>query len=84
VVDEVAVVALIEVDGPGVLGPQLRLIEPQVGRTQEALRQVEQVGVEGQSVQAPRSPRSADPYWDEQTLADTQTRYPRADLTPYG
>ena len=24
-----------------------------------------------------------DPYWDEQTLADTQTRYPRADLTPY-
>src|ERR1700734_4084977 len=24
-----------------------------------------------------------DPYWDQQTLADTQTRYPRADLTPY-
>ena len=23
------------------------------------------------------------PYWDEQTLADTQTRDPRADLTPY-
>ena len=59
-VDEIAVVALVVVDGPGVLGPQLRLIEPQVGRTEEALRQVEQVGVEGQSVQAPRSPRSAD------------------------
>ena len=60
VVDEIAVVALVVVDGPGVLGPQLRLIEPQVGRTKEALRQVEQVRVEGQSVQVPRSPRSAD------------------------
>ena len=28
-------------------------------------------------------PDPGDPYWDEQTLADTQTRYPRADLTPY-
>ncbi len=28
-------------------------------------------------------PVPGDPYWDEQTLADTQTRYPRADLTPY-
>ena len=28
-------------------------------------------------------PAPGDPYWDEQTLADTQTRYPRADLTPY-
>src|SRR5262249_61285108 len=28
-------------------------------------------------------PAAGDPYWDEQTLADTQTRYPRADLTPY-
>jgi hypothetical protein len=60
VVHEIAVVALVVVDGPGVLPPQLRLIEPQVGRTEEALGQVEQVGVEGQSVQAPRPPRSAD------------------------
>jgi hypothetical protein len=29
-------------------------------------------------------PAPGDPYWDEQTLADTQARYPRADLTPYG
>jgi len=28
-------------------------------------------------------PAPGDPYRDEQTLADTQTRYPRADLTPY-
>jgi hypothetical protein len=28
-------------------------------------------------------PAPGDPYWDGQTLADTQTRYPRADLTPY-
>jgi Phytanoyl-CoA dioxygenase (PhyH) len=28
-------------------------------------------------------PRPGDPYWDEQTLADTQARYPGADLTPY-
>jgi hypothetical protein len=31
VVDEVAVVALVVVDGSGVLGPQGRLVEPQVG-----------------------------------------------------
>ena len=28
-------------------------------------------------------PAPGDPYWDEQTLADTQARYPRANLTPY-
>ncbi len=28
-------------------------------------------------------PAPGDPYWDEQTLADTQARYPRADLTAY-
>ena len=28
-------------------------------------------------------PAPGDPYWEEQTLADTQARYPRADLTPY-
>jgi hypothetical protein len=28
-------------------------------------------------------PAPGDSYWDEQTLADTQARYPRADLTPY-
>jgi hypothetical protein len=28
-------------------------------------------------------PAPGDPYWDEQTLADTQARYPGADLTPY-
>ncbi len=28
-------------------------------------------------------PAPGDPYWDEQTLADTQARYPRVDLTPY-
>jgi hypothetical protein len=28
-------------------------------------------------------PAPGDPYWDEQTLADTQPRYPKADLTPY-
>jgi hypothetical protein len=28
-------------------------------------------------------PAPGDPYWDEQTLADTQARYPRADFTPY-
>jgi hypothetical protein len=28
-------------------------------------------------------PAPGDPYWDEQTLADTKARYPRADLTPY-
>jgi hypothetical protein len=28
-------------------------------------------------------PAPGDPYWDEQTMADTQTRYPHADLTPY-
>jgi len=28
-------------------------------------------------------PAPGDPYWDEQTLTDTQARYPRADLTPY-
>ena len=28
-------------------------------------------------------PAPGDPYWDEQTLADTQTRDPKADLTPY-
>lgn len=28
-------------------------------------------------------PAPGDPYWDEQTLADTQTRYPGADMTPY-
>ena len=28
-------------------------------------------------------PAPGDPYWDEQTLADTQARYPKADLTPY-
>ena len=31
VVDEVAVVALVVADGSGVLGPQGRLVEPQVG-----------------------------------------------------
>ncbi len=28
-------------------------------------------------------PAPGDAYWDEQTMADTQARYPRADLTPY-
>ena len=28
-------------------------------------------------------PAPGDPYWDDQTLADTQARYPGADLTPY-
>lgn len=28
-------------------------------------------------------PAPGDPYWDEQTLADTQARYAKADLTPY-
>jgi hypothetical protein len=28
-------------------------------------------------------PAPGDPYWDEQTLADTQARYPKADLSPY-
>jgi hypothetical protein len=28
-------------------------------------------------------PAPGDPYWDDQTLADTQTRYPGADLRPY-
>jgi len=28
-------------------------------------------------------PAPGDPYWDEQTLADTQARYPRIDLAPY-
>ncbi len=28
-------------------------------------------------------PGPGDPYWDDQTLDDTQARYPRADLTPY-
>jgi hypothetical protein len=28
-------------------------------------------------------PGPGDPYWDEQTIADTQMRYPGADLTPY-
>jgi hypothetical protein len=28
-------------------------------------------------------PAPGDPYWDEQTLADTQARYPGADLSPY-
>jgi len=28
-------------------------------------------------------PAPGDPYWDEQTLSDTQARYPQADLTPY-
>lgn len=28
-------------------------------------------------------PLPGDPYWDTQTLADTQARYPGADLTPY-
>jgi RimJ/RimL family protein N-acetyltransferase len=28
-------------------------------------------------------PSPHDPYWDEQTLTDTQRRYPRMDLTPY-
>jgi hypothetical protein len=28
-------------------------------------------------------PAPGDSYWDEQTLADTRTRYPKADLTPY-
>jgi len=28
-------------------------------------------------------PAPGDPYWDEQTLADAQARYPRADLTAY-
>lgn len=28
-------------------------------------------------------PAAGDPYWDEQTWADTQRRYPGADLTPY-
>lgn len=28
-------------------------------------------------------PALEDPYWDEQTLTDTQARYPRADLAPY-
>lgn len=28
-------------------------------------------------------PVVGDTYWDDQTLADTQARYPRADLTPY-
>ena len=28
-------------------------------------------------------PPPGDGYWDEQTLADTQSRYPGADLPPY-
>src|SRR5215472_943371 len=28
-------------------------------------------------------PAPGDRYWDDQTLADTQARYPRADLNPY-
>ena len=60
VVAEVAVVLLVVVGGAGVLGPQLCVVEPQVGRAQEALRQVEEVGMEGEPVQVPRSPRPAD------------------------
>ena len=28
-------------------------------------------------------PAPGDPYWDDQTLADTQARYPKMDLSPY-
>ena len=28
-------------------------------------------------------PSPGDPYWDDQTLADVQTRYPAMDITPY-
>jgi hypothetical protein len=28
-------------------------------------------------------PRPGDPYWTDQTLADTQLRYPKMDLSPY-
>jgi hypothetical protein len=47
VVADVAVVSLVVVDRARVLGPQLRVVETQVGRTQETLRQVEEVGMKG-------------------------------------
>jgi hypothetical protein len=78
VVAEVAVVALVVVDGPGVLGPQLRLVETQVGRAQETLGQVEEVGMKDQPVQVPRSPRGPD-----ETGAPLATLDPRVEPRVY-
>jgi len=53
VVDEVAVVHLVVVDGTPVLRPQLCVVEVKVGRSEEALGQVDEVRVERQPVQVP-------------------------------
>jgi hypothetical protein len=45
---------LVVVDGSGVLGPELDLVEMQFGRPQIALGGVDEIGMEGQVVQVPR------------------------------
>jgi hypothetical protein len=60
VVAEVAVVALVVVDGAGVLGPEFGFVKTEIPRPQEPLREVKEVAMKGQTVQIPGSPRSPD------------------------
>lgn len=59
------------------------------GRTAWAAQALDSGWVELMERATPRErsvfgfPPPGDPYWDEQTWADTQARYPNADLTPY-
>ena len=53
----VPVERLVVVDGAGVLGPELHLVEMQLCRLQVALGRVDQVGVHGQPVEIPRAVR---------------------------
>ena len=48
---------LVIVDGTGVLGPELHLVEMEVSRLQVALGDVYQIGVHGQAVEIPRAIR---------------------------
>ena len=54
----VAVVGLVVVRAAGVLGPQLDLVELEVGRGAEALGGVDQIGMECEAVEFPRRERS--------------------------
>ena len=48
---------LVVVDGARVLRPQLRVVEVDVGRSEELFGEADEVGMECQAVQIPRLPR---------------------------
>ena len=53
----VAVQRLVVVDGAGVLGPELDLVEVELGGLEVALGRIDEVGVDGEAVEVPRAVR---------------------------